>query len=669
MKKIIKLPLLVSLTTVAPLITLSTGLTSCKSSNEKKTEFGVSVTKWNSENYVIGDNNAEETDASLAPRRGAPFITNIWGLKSDISGEGKQDIVNVTICSDKSEKLTLTNDDYTEEAAEVEFDIDEEILKTNTILPRIKFKSGGEEHPEQEANLLRTKAKYNFALKYKIKRWNEEIGEHEEIASFVIKNLKLDVAIGTTPEQFAYRPKADQTAAITGFADGANITNCDFLVIPATITTPENDELTVDEIDANAFYDRGPGKSLIPDNIIYLILDGFWGKEGTTPTLKTIGQNAFRACHCGGYLYIPSSVQNIKGWAFERSLFTEVDIQNDDSNPTTLKLIDMYAFADCTNLKFDFKVPNTVTKIGERAFYNVPLTSLSFESVDEVTSDNSVQIDDQAFSCDESSRAKITSDLKLSNRLSDFDGAARVFADGSTSQFSNQGFRHIYGTEKCNIQYWPNKQFTNLKNCTGDFYFKNRSTDDKSEWSIISDSNFSTIHFLGEDETKFSGSNLQSLHNLSEIDLIDKCVDGLTPLNLGNKALKDAGQNLKKDQKIKVYYKHDYNADPYREMINKENMFSARDFEFIQAMRVQIDDSVDSSEGKLEKLNSILAIKFGAKGNDSEFLGKLPECIPSDGWKFDHWEDQMGNTIDANYTFDNEEGEVVITPIFVPIEE
>lgn len=135
--------------------------------------------------------------------------------------------------------------------------------------------------------------------------------------------------------------------------------------------------------------------------------------------LKTIGKEAFRYCNVTGKLVLPDGLETIGDGAFAYCSYTEIDIPNtvetigkyafekrlnngvtpiiklnfprslvnwDEafeystiqtiSLPSNLTSIPKYSFRNCANLS-SINIPNSVTHIGDYAFYNTALSSVT----------------------------------------------------------------------------------------------------------------------------------------------------------------------------------------------------------------------------------------------------------------------------------------------------
>ena len=86
--------------------------------------------------------------------------------------------------------------------------------------------------------------------------------------------------------------------------------------------------------------------------------------------LETIGDYAFTQCYSlGGDLLIPNTVTNIGDYAFYNDAITSLEIEENSQ----LETIGDYAFTQCYNLAGDLIIPATVTSIGNYAFHSCTL--------------------------------------------------------------------------------------------------------------------------------------------------------------------------------------------------------------------------------------------------------------------------------------------------------
>lgn len=101
-------------------------------------------------------------------------------------------------------------------------------------------------------------------------------------------------------------------------------------------------------------YDTYSGNIGIPSTVAF---------GGTTYTVTTIGQNAFRGERVTG-VTIPSTVTAIE----ERAFWMQQSMGN-VSLPSNLTTIETYAFCWCSNMT-SVTIPNSVTTLGENAFWS-----------------------------------------------------------------------------------------------------------------------------------------------------------------------------------------------------------------------------------------------------------------------------------------------------------
>ena len=141
------------------------------------------------------------------------------------------------------------------------------------------------------------------------------------------------------------------------------------------------------------------GDLVIP-NTVESVGDGaFWecrGFDGTltlSENLEVINDKAFASYEgqmgFSGTLVIPSGVRTIGQAAFQNCFnLSLLEIEEGSQ----LEFIDNWAFTQCYSLGGDLFIPNTVTYIGDYAFYNTRITSLNFEENSQLNS-----IGDSAF--------------------------------------------------------------------------------------------------------------------------------------------------------------------------------------------------------------------------------------------------------------------------------
>ena len=202
-------------------------------------------------------------------------------------------------------------------------------------------------------------------------------------------------------------PNTVTTIGNYAFAQCYNLTGD--LIIPNTVTS----------VGVEAFWEcRGFDGTLTLSENLEVINDkafasyegqmGFWGTLVIPSGVRTIGQAAFQNCsnlslleieegsqletidhwaftQCyslGGDLLIPNTVTYIGDYAFYS---TSINSLNFEEN-SQLNSIGNYAFHYCYNLSGDLLIPNTVTYIGDYAFYSTSINSLNFEENSQLNS-------------------------------------------------------------------------------------------------------------------------------------------------------------------------------------------------------------------------------------------------------------------------------------------
>ena len=112
---------------------------------------------------------------------------------------------------------------------------------------------------------------------------------------------------------------------------------------------------------ASDYSNEYTGSVVIPDSVTY---------DGTTYSVTSIGESAFRECSGLTSITIPNSVTSIGEFAFAVTGLTNIRIPNSVTN------ISNNVFGACTKL-VSAVIPNGITTIAKELFYNCPaLTSI-----------------------------------------------------------------------------------------------------------------------------------------------------------------------------------------------------------------------------------------------------------------------------------------------------
>ena len=119
---------------------------------------------------------------------------------------------------------------------------------------------------------------------------------------------------------------------------------------------PYTVEMTCQHSSSPYYYTFPTGELTIPSSVTY---------NGTTYSVTSIGESAFRNCSELTSATIPNSITNIGDYAFYlcREL-TSVTV------PNSITSIGNYAFSNCVGLS-SLTIPDSVTSIGESAFFRV----------------------------------------------------------------------------------------------------------------------------------------------------------------------------------------------------------------------------------------------------------------------------------------------------------
>ena len=230
------------------------------------------------------------------------------------------------------------------------------------------------------------------------------------------REVKADDIIGSN-EDWEYKLNEDQTGVIlTGYKGSETVLN-----IPDQIGGYKVTEIgdysfqdcdqytglvlpeTLEEIGTYAFYgcDGFRGDLVIPDTVKTIGEDAFNcstfdGKLTLSSQLQVIDHFAFGNCNFTGKLELPAGLQRIGSSAFTSNEFTGELIIPDGVTTiqeaafahgggftklqlsSKLERIDKNAFLECTGIKGKLSIPDTVTYIGEGAFWRC-------KSLEEVT--------------------------------------------------------------------------------------------------------------------------------------------------------------------------------------------------------------------------------------------------------------------------------------------
>ena len=148
--------------------------------------------------------------------------------------------------------------------------------------------------------------------------------------------------------------------ALTSWAVGVEIDGIHYLLNSSTNTATVARYTSSTNNNPNAAY---KGNITIPASVSY---------GGTTYTVTSIGDEAFKECTGLTSISIPSSVTNIGGWAFEGCTgLASINL------PASVTTIGDDAFWCCTGLT-SINIPSSVTAIGHGAFHGCTgLTSVS----------------------------------------------------------------------------------------------------------------------------------------------------------------------------------------------------------------------------------------------------------------------------------------------------
>ena len=217
----------------------------------------------------------------------------------------------------------------------------------------------------------------------------------------LLSAVGMTKALGFTVDNLNYSVNSDGVSVtVIGHVDGTAATG--ELVIPETVTY-DGSTYFVTAIGNNAFSrcTGFTGNLVIPNSVTIIGNDAFYECTGFTGNLvipnsmTTIGDYAFRNCmnfssveynatdcadaseypflNCGGTLTIGENVERIPANMFEDAAFTGSLII-----PNSVTSIGEWAFYNCTGFTGNLVIPNSMTTIGDYAFRNC----MNFSSVE-----------------------------------------------------------------------------------------------------------------------------------------------------------------------------------------------------------------------------------------------------------------------------------------------
>lgn len=130
------------------------------------------------------------------------------------------------------------------------------------------------------------------------------------------------------------------------------------LVPTAALATKSDTDIAYAVTGGNIYFDQATGTITDCDESV---------TEATIPAeingvaVNSIGWGSFNGCSILTSITLPNSITSIGGYAFEGTGITSIEL------PTSLTIIDMFAFCNCTTLT-SITIPGSVTSIGKYAF-------------------------------------------------------------------------------------------------------------------------------------------------------------------------------------------------------------------------------------------------------------------------------------------------------------
>ena len=233
---------------------------------------------------------------------------------------------------------------------------------------------------------------------YTFYQWKENgnVVSTENPYSFVAlfdRNLEaVFLENSTYPLLYSYN-EGDHTATVTGRWDGVELTG--ELVIPETVMH-NGETYTVTAIGDNAF-NGCSNLTLVefPSSLVSIGGNAFWGCSNLTSvvfpsSLMSIGNEAFRDCSGLTEIVIPNSVTSIGGINPYGGCSSLSQITVESGNAYYDSRDDSHAIIETATNKLvsgslTTIIPNTVTSIGQNAFYSILVPSITIpESVNHI---------------------------------------------------------------------------------------------------------------------------------------------------------------------------------------------------------------------------------------------------------------------------------------------